>query len=49
MVAVLLGVAGASGGAVSPALYRAVHTSIWVTVPLGAAAVVSGVVLGLIS
>src|SRR5262245_20745847 len=47
VVAVLLGIAGASGAAAANALYRAVHTAIWVTVPLGAAAVVTGVVLGL--
>jgi hypothetical protein len=49
VVAALLGVAGASDGAASPALYRAVHTSIWVTVPLGVGAVVTGIVLGVIT
>src|SRR5690242_19959833 len=49
VVAVLVALAGASGDAVALSLYRAVHTAIWVTVPLGAAAVVTGVVLGVMT
>jgi hypothetical protein len=48
LVAVLVAVAGSTGDpSVARALYRAVGTAIWVTVPFGLAAVVTGVVLGL--
>jgi hypothetical protein len=47
VVAVLAGAAGASDDAAAHVLYRAVGTAIWVTAPLGAAAVVTGIILGL--
>jgi ABC-type Fe3+ transport system permease subunit len=49
VVAVLLGVAASSGAVASHALSRALQTTIWVTVSFGAAAVATGVVLGLVT
>ena len=48
LVAFLLVAAGSTGDdALARSLYRAVETSVWLTVPLGAVAAATGVVLGL--
>jgi hypothetical protein len=48
LVAFLLVAAGATGDdGLARALYRTVETSVWLSVPLGAVAAVTGVVLGL--